>query len=66
MINQLKTIGTIQITDTSNLVKKLDYGTKIREIEKKILDRDNSKYITTEKFNKFTADNFAARLAQAK
>ena len=44
---QSKTIGTIQITDTSNLVKKLDYGTKIREIEKKILDRDNSKYITT-------------------
>ena len=34
-------------------------------IEKKILDHDHDKYITTQEFNKLTADNFAARLVQA-
>ena len=33
--------------------------------QKIILDHDHSKYISTQEFNKFTADNFAARLAQA-
>ena len=32
-------------------------------VEYKILD--NSKYITTQEFNKLTAENFAARLKQA-
>ena len=40
--------------------------TKIGEIEKKILDHDHSKCITTQEFNKLTADNFAARLAKPK
>ena len=38
---------------------------KTSEIEKRITDYDHDKYITTPEFNKFTAKNFAARLAQA-
>ena len=57
--------NAIQTTDT-NLVKKTDHGTKISETKKKIRDRNHAKYITTQKYNKMVADNFAARLAQAK
>ena len=32
---------------------------------KKITDHDHDKYITAPEFNKLTAENFAARLAQA-
>ena len=38
---------------------------KIFEIEKKKLDLNHNKYITTQKFNKITTDNFAAKLKQA-
>ena len=31
----------------SNLVKKTDYDTKITEIEKKLTDHNQNKYITT-------------------
>ena len=48
----------------SNLVKKTDYNTKVNEIEKKITGHSYDKYLTTPKFNKLTAENFAARLAQ--
>ena len=34
------------------------------EIEKKIIDHSNDKHITTLEFDKLTAENFAARLAQ--
>ena len=52
MINYFKKVNAIQTTDTSDLVKKADYNTKIGEIEKKILDHDHSnKYITTKEFN---------------
>ena len=44
--------------------KKTDYNTKINEIEKKTIDHNHDKYITTPEFNKLTAKNFAARLAQ--
>ena len=45
--------------------KKINYNTKINEIEKNITDHDHSKkYITTQEFNQLTADHFAARLAQ--
>ena len=47
-------------------MKKPSYKTKINKIEKKIADHDHAKYVTTQEFNKLTADNFAARLAQAK
>ena len=36
--------------------KKLDYNTKINEIEKEITDHVRDKYITTPGFNKLTAD----------
>ena len=38
---------------------------KISELEKKITDHKHYKYITTPEFNKFTAENLAARLSQA-
>ena len=62
----VKNVNAIQTTGTSNLVKKTDYNIKINEIEKRIADNDHSNiYITTQEFNKFTADNFVARLARA-
>ena len=45
-------------------MEKANYNTKIEVIEKKTLD--HGKYITTQKFNKLTAEDFAARLSQAK
>ena len=54
-----------KIHNISNLVKKTGFNTKINEIENKITDHDHDKYITTPEFNKLTAENFAARLAQA-
>ena len=54
-----------KILDVSSLVKKTDYNTKISEIENKLTNHDHDKYITTPEFNKLTAQNFAARLAQA-
>ena len=54
-----------KIPGVSNLVKKTDYNRKITEIEKKIRDHNHDKYFTTPEFNKLTAENFVARLAQA-
>ena len=54
-----------KIPNVSNLVRKTDYNTKIHEIEKKIADHSYDKYISTPEFNKPTAENFAARLAEA-
>ena len=54
-----------KIPNVSNLVKKTDYDTKVNEFEKKITDQTHDRYITTPEFNKLTAENFAARLAQA-
>ena len=55
-----------KIPNVSNLVKKTDYNIKISEIENKIAtDHDHDKYITTQEFNKLTAQNFTARLKQA-
>ena len=48
---------------TSSLVTTTYLNTKISEIENKI--PDNSKNITTQEFNKLTAESFAARLNQA-
>ena len=58
----VKNINTIQTTYTSDLVKQADYNTKIDEIEKKKIDHDHEKYITTQEL---TVENFAARLKQA-
>ena len=54
-----------KMPNVSNLVKKTDYNTKVIEIEKKISDHGLDKYIATPEFNNLTAENFAARLAQA-
>ena len=61
----VKKANNINTTDTSNLVEKTDCSTKINKIENKINDHDNTKYITTQKFNKLTSDKFTARLKQA-
>ena len=63
MMNQLKTVQTI---DTSNLLKRADYNKKNSEIDKKVLDHNHGKYITTQEFNKLTGNNFAAILVKAK
>ena len=60
----VKKVNAIKTNDISDLDKKADYDTKISVIEKKILDDDHGEYITTQEFNKSTADNFAARLKQ--
>ena len=44
--------------------KKTNCDIKVTEIEKKITDHKHDKHITTPKFNKLTAENFAARLSQ--
>ena len=62
----VKKVSNIKTTDTSDLVRKADYNTKISNIEKKILDHNHDKYITTQEFNELTLENSAAKLAQAK
>ena len=52
-----------KMPDTSDLVTTTVLNTKTGEVENKI--PDNSKNITTQEFNKLTAENFAARLKQA-
>ena len=52
-----------KIPDASSLVKMTDYSTKISDFEKKIIDHNHDKYITTLKFNTMTADVFNTRLA---
>ena len=54
-----------EIPSVSNFVKKKDYHTNISQLENKITNQNHDKYITTLEFNKLTAENFAARLAQA-
>ena len=55
-----------KLPDVSSLVeKKTDYDAKILDIGKKVTDHDHGKYMTTPEFNKLTAEDFAARLAQA-
>ena len=54
-----------EIPSVSSLVKKTDYDTKISELEKKLIDHDHGKYITTPEFNNLAARVFNARLAQA-
>ena len=54
-------MNVIQTTDTSDLVKKAGYNTKIDEIEKAYLAMINIR-----KFNKLTADKFGAKLKQVK
>ena len=69
-INGLATYSVLtafenKIPNISRLVKKTDYNAKTSEIEKKLTDHNHDKYITTPEFNKFMAEVFVARLAQA-
>ena len=41
---------------------KTNYDTRISEIQKKLTDHNDDKFITTLEFNKFTAEIFSARL----
>ena len=52
-----------KIPDTSSLVATAVLNVKSSKVKNKV--SGNSKYSVTEKFNKLTAENFAARLKQA-
>ena len=52
-----------KIPGTSGLVTTTVLNTKISEVENEI--PDHGKYITTQEFNKLTAENFAGILTQA-
>ena len=52
-----------KIPSVSSLAQKLD--TKITEIEKKLTDHNQDKYITIPEFNTLAADGFNARLVRA-
>ena len=54
-----------KIPSVSSLVKKTDYNTEITEVENKLNNHNDDKYITTPEFNTLVADVFNARLAQA-
>ena len=54
-----------KIPNVNTLIQKADYDTKIGEMEKKLNHDHGNKYITTQEFNRLTAENFAARLKQA-
>ena len=59
----VKKLTIIKITDTSDIVKKLTVTqTRVGEIEKKILDNNHNKFITTQEFDKLKFKNFDARL----
>ena len=53
----------VNAIDTSDLLQKADYNTKIEEMENKI--SDYGKNIATRKFNKLMEENFVERLIQA-
>ena len=63
--NSALTAAENKMPNVSGLIKKTDYDTKIREIEKKITDHNHDKYITTTGFNNLAAGVFTVRLAQA-
>ena len=54
-----------KIPNAISLVKRTDYNAKVKEIEKKVTDHNHYKYVTTPELNTLTAENVAARLAQA-
>ena len=54
-----------KIPDTSGLVKKADYNTKITDIENKLNNHNHDKYVATSEFNNLAVSVFNTRLAQA-
>ena len=63
--NSALTAVETKIPNLSNLVTNTDYNTKINEVEKKVINHNHDKYITTPELNKLTTKNFKGRLAQA-
>ena len=55
----------MQTIDSSDLVKKTDYNTKINETENKVNGHGHDKCITTKEVNKLMSENFDARLKLA-
>ena len=55
-----------KIHDVSGLVKKIDYNTKVTEIENKIDNHKHDKYVITPEINTSVADVFNARLPREK
>ena len=52
--------------NSSSLVKKkIDYDTKITDIEKNLTNNNHDNYVATPEFNTLTANVFDARLPQA-
>ena len=49
----------------SSLIKKIEYNTKITEIEKKLTDHNHDKYVAASEFKTLAANVFNARLTQA-
>ena len=49
----VRKVDNINITGTSNLVKKTDYNTKTNEIQNRNADHDHAKYITTHLFKTY-------------
>ena len=47
-----------KIPSVSNLLKKADYNTKIRELEKKLTNHDHDTYFAASEFNTLATDNF--------
>ena len=58
----VKKVNALTNINTSDLVKKADYNTKIEDLENKIPNHD--KYTTTNEFPKLTRQNVAERLKQ--
>ena len=54
-----------KIPSISGLVKKIDYNTKITDIENILNNHNHDKYVATSEFNTLAANVFNARLAQA-
>ena len=54
-----------KIPDVSDLVNKTDNNTKVTEIENKLNNHNDNKYIDTSEFNELAADVFNVRLTQA-
>ena len=54
-----------KIPSISGLIKKTDYNNKITDIENKLNNHNDDKYVATSEFNTLAVDVFNARLAQA-
>ena len=54
-----------KIPSISGLVKKIDYNTKITDVQNILNNHNHDKYVVTSEFNTLDTNVFNARLAQA-